>query len=145
MSTTQSNVKKTVKKDGPRSQVFTAKVQKGNQLGRTIGFPTVNLDAGIIPAEIEPGVYAALVQVAGQEYLGALYYGPRLVLDETHTVLEIFLLEFSQEVYGEEIQFTLEEWVRGPMDFDTFPALQAQLQKDIQDVREFFAANPDEK
>lgn len=145
MSTTLLNVKKTVNRDGPRSRVFTGEVLHGNQLGRTIGFPTINLDADSIPEDTEPGVYAATVQLKNETYGGALYYGPRLVLDETKTVLEIFLLDFSQEIYGETIQFTLEKWVRGPMDFDTFPALQAQLQKDIQDVREFFAANPDEK
>jgi riboflavin kinase/FMN adenylyltransferase len=127
----------------PASRVFTGTVQKGNQLGRTIGFPTVNLDASILPIDTKPGVYAAATEIDGQHFAGALYYGPRLVLNETITVLEIHILDFSQEIYGKILSFQLDHWVRGVLDFDTFPELQEQLEKDIRDVRAHFSSFTD--
>lgn len=134
-----------VRKVSPASRVFTGKVLSGNQLGRTIGFPTLNLDPGLVPVDTKPGVYASRVEINGKEYGGALYYGPRLVLDETATVLEIYVLDFSQEIYGKTVHFALEHWVRGVQDFQTFPELQKQLQKDIQDVRQFLQTIPEKK
>ena len=67
-----------------------AKVLKGDKKGRLIGFPTVNLDPKILPVVFNHGIYTALVKYKNNEYLGTLFYGPRLVKGETHPVLEIY-------------------------------------------------------
>jgi riboflavin kinase / FMN adenylyltransferase len=117
-------------------QWYSSLVYKGDQLGRTIGFPTLNLNAAVVDQNLPQGVYGAEVKINGQRYIGALYFGPRLVLNETKLVLEIFVLDFDQEVYGQEVEFSLHEQVRGIMPFASFEALKTQLQLDVTDVRQ---------
>lgn len=110
-------------------------VISGSQLGRTLGFPTANLDTAILAHITQEGVYAANVRIDGQLHTGALYIGPRLVLDETKRVLEIFVLDFDGDLYSQILEFQLGTFVRGPMDFDTFDALIAQLEADVAAIR----------
>lgn len=110
-------------------------VISGSQLGRTLGFPTANLDPAILAHVMQEGVYAANVRLDGQTYTGALYIGPRLVLDETKRVLEIFVLDFDGDLYGQTLGFQLGAFVRGPMDFDSFDALTMQLEADVDAIR----------
>jgi len=110
-------------------------VVNGSKLGRTLGFPTANLDASVLAHVTREGVYATKVLIAGQEHIGALYLGPRLVLDETKRVLEIFLLDYGGDLYGQTLSFRLGEFVRGPMDFDSLDALIAQLKADVAAIR----------
>jgi riboflavin kinase/FMN adenylyltransferase len=114
------------------------RVLRGDQTGRTIGFPTINLDPSIIEKnidELEKGVYAARVRIEGKEFKGALYYGPRIVKGETHDVLEINILDFDEDVYDEKIEFEIVEFIRQVMGFDSLEKLQEQIQKDIASVR----------
>lgn len=110
-------------------------VVTGSKLGRTLGFPTANLDAAILTHVTQEGVYAAKVRLSGQVHFGALYLGPRLVLDETKRVLEIFVLDFDGDLYGQTLEFQLGAFVRGPMDFDSFDALITQLEADVAAIR----------
>ena len=115
-----------------------SKVFPGHQVGRTIGFPTLNLDPSCIPSHTRQGVYASLVTADDSEYQGALYLGPRLVFDEVETVLEIHLLHFNGDLYGKTVSFTLEQWIRGVMDVPDLKALKDQLYTDVQAVRKYF-------
>lgn len=110
---------------------YSSQVFKGDQSGRTIGFPTINLDPSVIPQHMQQGVYAAIVKHQGKQYIGALYLGPRLVVGETKTVLEIHLLDFDKEIYGENVSFQIKDFVRGILDFASFDEMKQQLQKDI--------------
>ena len=114
---------------------YQSTVFHGDKSGRTINFPTINLDPLIIPQDTKPGVYASLVEVSGVEFKGALYFGPRLVKGETNNVLEIFLLDFEKEVYGQTVIFCLEKFIRPVLDFASLDELKQQLQKDIEAVR----------
>jgi len=110
-------------------------VISGSQLGRTLGFPTANLDPALLANVAKEGVYAASVRIDGKTYIGALYIGPRLVLDETKRVLEIFVLDFDGDLYDKTVDFQLSTFVRGPMDFDSFDALIVQLEADVAAIR----------
>lgn len=114
---------------------YRTQVLPGLKLGRTIGFPTLNLDPETIPKDTRLGVHAARVTHNGKAYDGALYYGPRLVLNETKTILEIFLINFNQEIYGEEVEFSIQKHIRGIMDFASFEEMKTQLEQDIEDVK----------
>lgn len=119
--------------------LYTGTVLEGDKLGRTIGFPTINLDPNILDNSLQTGVYAATVVVAGIPYQGALYFGPRLIKGEQKNVLEIFILDFSQAIYGQPVQFSLHSFIRPPLDFASFAELQAQLQKDKESVVQYFS------
>lgn len=102
----------------------------GQKVGRTIDFPTVNLDPQVVPSSTKQGVYASWVTVRGTTYKGALYYGPRLVFSEQQTVLEIYILDFNTEIYGEDVVFTIEQFIRPPLNFETLDGLKQQLKAD---------------
>ncbi len=115
-----------------KKNVFTGTVLHGDKLGRTIGFPTINLDVNLVTKEVlKKGVYKAEVEVKQKKYVGALYYGPRLVLNEIRDVLEIHLLDFDQEIYGEKVKFIIQNFIRGIIKFNSFEELKNQLQIDV--------------
>jgi riboflavin kinase/FMN adenylyltransferase len=113
------------------NQWYSSIVQHGDKYGRTLGFPTANLDPTVLKHVTEDGVYACTVHLGREKYRGALYLGPRIVLHETKRVLEIHIINFAQEIYGETLQFQLGPFIRPPLDFDDLDALKAQFARDI--------------
>lgn len=103
----------------------------GKQLGRTIGFPTVNLAVNqdkFIPAK---GVYETRVHLDGKVYKGITNIGYNPTVDTDHkTHIETHILEFSGDCYGKEIELSFCRRLRDEMKFDTVDALRAQLAVD---------------
>ena len=118
---------------------YQAKVLKGNKIGRTINFPTINLDPKVLSNVTKQGVYASLVKAHGKTYQGAAFYGARKVLKEIKTVLEIHLLEFDKNIYDEEIGFCFKRYIRGVKDFKNLTELKQQLYQDVQAVKSHFS------
>lgn len=116
---------------------FSSLVYVGDQLGRTINFPTLNLLVDVLPTNTEHGVYVAKILYEGQQYAGALFYGQRKVLQEDILVLEIFVLDFDQEIYGETVSFQLCEFIRPVYDFTSFTEMKHQLAEDVLAVKKF--------
>lgn len=112
------------------------KVLHGNQDGRKIGFPTINLDPKIITSNLKEGVYASKVQCDNKLYNGALFYGPRLINNELHSVLEIHILDFDENIYGDTIAFQIRDYIRPVLDFTTFKDLQEEIHRDVLKVKE---------
>ncbi len=116
-----------------KSNVIVAAVKHGDQHGRSIGYPTINLDPILWPSELQPGVYASRVAINEKQYLGALYYGPRSIKGETKNVLEITLLEFSSEIYGQDVAVEVGNFVRAPIEYQPGKHHESALQKQIAD------------
>lgn len=114
---------------------YSSQVFHGNKTGRQINFPTVNLDPSVVPLDTPQGVYASKLEINGQKFVGALYFGPRLVKNETHNVLEIFILDFEKEIYGEIVEFSLSKFIRPVLNFKSLQELKLQLEKDVAAVR----------
>ncbi len=114
-------------------------VEKGFQLGRTIGFPTANIaitSGKIIPAD---GVYAVRVSVEGKEYIGMLNIGVRpTVHNGTNRTLEVNILNFSDDIYDKNIHLTFIKRMRPEIKFSGIEALKAQLHQDKEDVENVF-------
>ncbi len=115
-------------------KVYQGQVLHGLGNGKSKAFATVNLDPAILEMGLPQGVYAAWVVFANKKYKGALFYGPRKVLHEDAIVLEIYLLDFSQEIYGQTISFQLEKFIRPVKNFTSFASLKQQIALDIQAV-----------
>ncbi len=115
---------------------FEGLVVKGNQLGRTIGFPTANLDTGdpekLIP---ENGVYAVQVDLHGQRYFGMMNIGVRPTVGGKTRTIEVNILDFSQDIYGETLKIDVNAYLRGEQKFSGLDALKEQLAKDRDAVR----------
>jgi len=83
----------------------------------------------------DAGVYAARVKVAEQMWSAMLYIGNRPTLNLSKTVVEIHLLDFQGDLYGESVEFAVLQRVRGERKFASVEDLAAQLQRDEMEVR----------
>jgi len=106
-------------------------VERGDQLGRTIGFPTANVDTAgyCVPKD---GIYAAWANLGDgrDRWPTALYVGKRPSVDGFDQRFEAHLLDFDGDLYDREIKITLESFVRGDMALDGLDALKAQIERD---------------
>jgi riboflavin kinase/FMN adenylyltransferase len=109
-------------------------VVRGNQIGRTIGFPTINLDPALMEREIE-GVYACFVRIDDTIYKGALFYGKRTVVKDEIDVLEINILDFHGDIYFSTVSFQLFSFIREPGNLINFDVLRRQIARDIEKIR----------
>ena len=109
-------------------------VVRGDGRGRGLGFPTANLSQipTLIPAD---GVYAGWARMANQNRLAAVHVGGNPTFGEQHRKVEVHLLEFSGELYGQTLAVDLIERVRGIETFANVEALKAQIERDLAEVR----------
>ena len=115
------------------------RVAHGNKKGRTIGFPTLNLD---LHRRVSPldGVFAVRVRGLEQEPIpGVANVGTRPTLDgESKQLLEVHLFDFSREVYGEHVAVEFVQRIRDEQKFESFSELQQQIQLDARMARDLF-------
>ena len=108
-------------------------VVEGQRLGRTIGYPTANIDA-MDPDKIIPGygVYAVRVNVRNQTYTGMLNIGSRPTVNHNadHRTVEVNLFDFSDDIYGEPIEVVFYHKLREEQKFASLDALKEQLAQD---------------
>ena len=109
-------------------------VTRGRQLGRTIGFPTANLE---VPAGkvLPPGVFAVRLEVDGRALDGMANVGPRPSFPEAPPALEVHVFDFAGDLYGAELDVRFIERLRGQVAFAGVDALRAQLSLDERAAR----------
>jgi riboflavin kinase/FMN adenylyltransferase len=121
--------------------LFSGIVEHGDQIGRTIGYPTANLSTPDAHKLLPPdGIYACKVKVAGQTKIGMLYFGnrPTIAGAPKHRI-EVHLVGFEGDIYGQNIDIYIEKRIRGDMKLDGLPALKAQIDADKTAILEFYA------
>jgi riboflavin kinase / FMN adenylyltransferase len=110
---------------------------EGERFGKKLGFPTANLDTtGIL---VPPsGVYAADARVNGKQYRAAVNIGnrPTLNSNEPRLTVEAHLLDFAQDIYGQEIELAFLKKLREEQKFPSPAALQEQIAKDVSAARQ---------
>ena len=113
-------------------------VVHGNQIGRTIGIPTINL---LPPQEklLPPfGVYAARVEIDGKRYNGITNIGCKPTIAGDNPVgVETNLFDFYGDLYGKHAKVSLLKWVREEQKFQNVSELKVQMEKDIAFCRSF--------
>ena len=119
--------------------VLTGNVVKGNQLGRTIGFPTANIeipeDYKLIPKN---GVYVVTANVSNKTVFGMMNIGVKPTLGENKLSIEVHLLNFDQDIYNQKIQVNILERLRDEQKFESFDALKSQIEIDKQNTIHYF-------
>ena len=115
-----------------RPYTITGKVVHRNKIGRTIGFPTANLqiaeDYKLIPAE---GVYVVRVILGKEKFYGMLSIGRRPTVEQNGELsVEVYILDFDREIYGEEITLHFLKWVRADKKFNGIEELKQQIEND---------------
>ncbi len=113
-------------------------VVKGDQRGRTIGFPTANVavwDELLLPAN---GVYATYIWIGEARHPAATNVGVRPTVDGMKLTVEAHILDFDADIYGEDVRLEFVRRVRPEMKFVGLDALKAQIAADVEEVREVF-------
>ena len=115
-------------------------VEHGKKLGRTIGFPTVNLlppDEKCLPPN---GVYFSEVRIEGKTYQGMTNIGCRPTVSNNGQIsVETFIYDMNEDLYGKYLEIALKTFHRSEMKFEGVQQLQAQMNMDLEAGRNFFA------
>ncbi len=130
-----------------RPYEITGRVVTGNQLGRTIDYPTANLlpddPLKLIPGD---GIYAVTAEIDGTLRKGMLYIGDRpVVKDGRGTTIELHLFDFQENIYDRSITVYFQNYLRPDRKFENMDALGRQLQEDERQARKVLAEREKQK
>lgn len=122
-----------------RHYTFDGIVVPGQQRGRELGFPTANMvtEKEQLPAT---GVYAVKVRHREQEYSGVVNIGSRPTFGRGETTIEVHLLDYTGDLYGEVLRLYFVERLRGEQSFDGPDALQDAITRDVLRSRQVLEA-----
>jgi riboflavin kinase/FMN adenylyltransferase len=115
---------------------ITGKIIHGLKNGRSIGFPTINIP---IKRKISPvyGIFAVTIDLDGATYQGVCSVGNRPIIGDKKTLLEVFLFDFNQQVYGLEAKIIFKHKIRDERNFNDFKALKQQIELDVQNAKDY--------
>ncbi len=113
----------------------------GAKLGTGMGFPTANI---VLPRTIPLayGIYAVFVDGPDGRHQGAAYLGTRPTFDNGPPVLEVFLFDFDDNLYGKRIEVSFVDFIRPDRRFEGMEALVVQMAEDCEKARQILAAAP---
>ena len=108
-------------------------VVQGKHLGRTIGFRTANLKYPENLVKIPDGVYAVEVEINDKKFMGIANYGTNpTVTNDTKKFIEVYIVNFDEDIYGETIKINFLEKIRDEKKFESLTELKEQITKDIE-------------
>ena len=113
-------------------------VVRGDGIGRTIGFPTINQffpEDFIVP---KYGVYASMAKIDGETYPAVTNVGIRPTVAENGMRSETCILDFSGDLYGKKVQVKLIKYLRDEIKFPNLEALKRAIGKDIENARNIY-------
>jgi len=116
-------------------------IVKGAQMGRTIGFPTANIDywsEQLLPTN---GVYATYAWLGHTRYQAATNVGVRPTVNGAALTVEAHLLDFDADIYGRTLRLEFVNRIRPEMKFSGLDALKAEIQADVKRVQELLNGN----
>jgi len=118
-----------------RNFTYSGEVVNGDRRGRKIGFPTANLEISDRRAMLPNGAYIVLVKVRGNFYNGIANIGDNPTFKVARRRLEVFIDNFSENIYGEEIFISFISKIRDEKIFATVDDLKTQLNEDLRTMR----------
>ncbi|MGX1498377.1 riboflavin kinase/FMN adenylyltransferase [Labrenzia sp. MBR-25] len=113
---------------------FDADVRHGDKRGRDLGYPTANMSLSEA-CPLKQGIYAVKVRVEGTWHDGVASYGRRPTFDNGAALFEVFLFDFTGDLYGKTLRVHLVSYLRGEEKFDTVEALITQMDRDSEEAR----------
>jgi riboflavin kinase/FMN adenylyltransferase len=115
---------------------LTGIVVRGLQNGRKLGYPTANIQVSdefkLVP---KTGIYVVKVHRAGEVYRGMLSIGYNPTFEGKHQTIEVNILDFDKDIYGENITLEFIDFIRNEKKFDSIDALVAEIKNDEQVTR----------
>lgn len=113
-------------------------VVKGRQIGRTIGFPTLNMLAYNNKVFPPNGVYATKTLIKGETFYGITNIGTNPTVNGNEKMVETHLFDFDQVVYGEEARVSFYKFIRNEKKFPSLDDLKLEIKNNTKEVKEFF-------
>lgn len=104
-------------------------VEQGSKRASALGFPTINIP---LSEKNLSGIYAAKVTSGINEYLAAAYADPK------RNILEAYLLDFDDDLYGKKVSITLYDKIRDSREFPDDESLKKQIAEDVEAVHAYF-------
>jgi riboflavin kinase/FMN adenylyltransferase len=107
----------------------------GDKRGRELGFPTANLK--LAPScGLKHGIYAVRVDIAGKRHDGVASFGRRPMFDDGAPLLEVFLFDFEDDLYGRTIDVAFIGWIRHEQKFESIDVLKRHMTADAAQARD---------
>ena len=125
-----------------RNHHLSGKVVVGDQRGRTLGFPTANIEVDdqlLLPGD---GIYATWAIIDGKRHQAATSIGVRPTFGLTQRLVEVFVMDFSDDLYGKIVGVEFIDKVRDQEKFDGLEALIKQIKQDVDDCRQVLDRSP---
>ena len=113
-------------------------VVHGKKLGRTLGYPTANLEVSPLKLLPKKGAYIAEVFVNDKPYKGMLSIGTNPTVGGESLTVEVNILDFNEDIYGESIEVHFKDFLHEEIDFEGLEPLKEKLKQDESKTREFF-------
>ena len=118
-------------------------VVRGDGRGRGLGFPTANLEVSASEKLIPPsGIYGVRGVLKRGTYVGALHLGPRPTFVGSPPSIELHLLDFDGDIYGEAVRVDFVQYLRPVLPFDSAEALIEQMRSDVDLARRVVDEDP---
>lgn len=114
---------------------ITGVIEKGDGMGRSIGYPTINVV--VDAADYEPGVYVCDVVVEDDGYYGAGYVGEKDGLPFGKFICEVYLLSDCGDLYGKNVHIELLEKIRDVVKVDSLEELKPLIDKDVEYTKDY--------
>ena len=118
---------------------MTGRIIYGNQLGRTLGFPTINI-ACLRKSVALSGIFVAMVQIEGfdQPLRGVAHIARRSIVDDLHPILEVHLFDFNADVYGKRATVSFISKLRNTKEVKDLDSLKELIQIDAAAAQNYF-------
>jgi riboflavin kinase/FMN adenylyltransferase len=120
---------------------MSGKIVKGDRVGRTLGYPTANVDLRRRQSAVM-GIFAVRVHgLQGGPHDAVASVGSRPTFNGTKPILEVHIFDFDEDIYGKYIHIDFIAWLRDQVKFDLVEDLVAQMDVDADNARSALAAN----
>ncbi len=117
---------------------FWGKVRTHNKRGKSLGFPTVNIN---LAKKIPEGIYISKTRFDGKEHKSITFIGIAKTFNEKKFHSETYILDFNKQIYGKWISVKLLKKIRNNKKFSSVNELVKQMKKDEADARKYFISD----
>lgn len=114
---------------------FWGKVRTHNKRGKSLGFPTANIN---LTKKIPEGIYISKTKIQNRQYPSLTFIGKAKTFNEEKFHAETYILDFNQNIYGKWISVELLKKIRGNIKFNSADELIARMKKDEDEARKYF-------
>jgi len=116
------------------------KVVHGKKIGKTIGYPTANIEVQNLKLLPKKGAYITDVFLNGDQYKGMLSIGTNPTVGGTEKTVEVYILDFDEDIYGKEITVAFREFLHDEIKFESLEKLIEKLDDDKKRTEDFYTA-----